>query len=126
MPKLLWVALPLLVLGFLAASGGLSQFFAVTLTIWLLGGLGTWFIGASGVHVGASGVIFGYLTFLLVRGFFVRSVGQILLAVAVFVVYGARAVASSAQQGSLVIKSVVFPEWWLYAPVPVCFAYWIR
>ena len=41
---------------------------------------------------------------------------------AVFVVYGARAVASSAQQGSLVIKSVVFPEWWLYAPVPVCFA----
>jgi TRAP-type C4-dicarboxylate transport system permease small subunit len=41
---------------------------------------------------------------------------------AVFVIYGARAIASSAQQGSLVIKSVVFPEWWLYAPVPVCFA----
>lgn len=41
---------------------------------------------------------------------------------AVFVVYGAQAVASSAQQGSLVIKSVVFPEWWLYAPVPPCFA----
>jgi TRAP-type C4-dicarboxylate transport system permease small subunit len=41
---------------------------------------------------------------------------------AVFVVYGARAIASSAQQGSLVIKSVVFPEWWLYAPVPACFA----
>jgi TRAP-type C4-dicarboxylate transport system permease small subunit len=40
---------------------------------------------------------------------------------AVFVIYGARAIASSAQQGSLVIKSVVFPEWWLYAPVPACF-----
>lgn len=40
----------------------------------------------------------------------------------VFVVYGAQAVLSSAQQGSLVIKSVVFPEWWLYAPVPPCFA----
>ena len=40
----------------------------------------------------------------------------------VFVVYGAKAVASSAQQGSLVIKAVVFPEWWLYAPVPACFA----
>ena len=40
----------------------------------------------------------------------------------VFVVYGIKAVASSAQQGSLVIKAVVFPEWWLYAPVPVCFA----
>ena len=41
---------------------------------------------------------------------------------AVFVVYGARAIASSAQQGSLVIKTIVFPEWWLYAPVPACFA----
>jgi len=40
----------------------------------------------------------------------------------VFVVYGAETIASSARQGSLVIKSVVFPEWWLYAPVPVAFA----
>lgn len=40
----------------------------------------------------------------------------------VFVVYGARTAAASAQQGSMVIKSVVFPEWWLYAPVVPCFA----
>jgi TRAP-type C4-dicarboxylate transport system permease small subunit len=56
-----------------------------------------------------------------------RALGRVgdLLGLAVcaaFVVYGARAIASSAQQGSLVIKSIVFPEWWLYAPVPVCFA----
>ena len=42
---------------------------------------------------------------------------------AVFVVYGIRAVTSSAQQGSLVIKSIVFPEWWLFAPVPVSFVF---
>jgi TRAP-type transport system small permease protein len=42
---------------------------------------------------------------------------------AVFVVYGIRAVTGSAQQGALVIKSVVFPEWWLFAPVPVSFAF---
>jgi len=42
---------------------------------------------------------------------------------AVFVVYGIRAIASSAQQGSLVMKSIVFPEWWLFAPVPVSFAF---
>ena len=42
---------------------------------------------------------------------------------AVFVVYGIRAVAASLQQGSLVIKSIVFPEWWLFAPVPVSFAF---
>jgi TRAP-type C4-dicarboxylate transport system permease small subunit len=52
-----------------------------------------------------------------------RAADAIGLAVcAVFVVYGGKAIASSAQQGSLVIKSVVFPEWWLYAPVPVSFA----
>jgi TRAP-type C4-dicarboxylate transport system permease small subunit len=45
-----------------------------------------------------------------------------LLIALVFVVYGARAAAASAQQGALVIKAIVFPEWWLYAPVPACFA----
>jgi TRAP-type C4-dicarboxylate transport system permease small subunit len=45
-----------------------------------------------------------------------------LLVCLVFVVYGLKAVASSAQQGSLVIKAIVFPEWWLYAPVSPCFA----
>lgn len=48
--------------------------------------------------------------------------GMGLVICAVFVVYGAKAVAGSAQQGSLVIKAIVFPEWWLYAPVPACFA----
>jgi TRAP-type transport system small permease protein len=42
---------------------------------------------------------------------------------AIFVVYGIRAIASSVQQGSLVMKSVVFPEWWLFAPVPLSFAF---
>jgi TRAP-type C4-dicarboxylate transport system permease small subunit len=40
----------------------------------------------------------------------------------VFVVYGMRTIAGSLQQGSMIIKSLVFPEWWLYVPVPVCFA----
>ena len=40
----------------------------------------------------------------------------------VLVVYGVRTILNSAQQGAMVFKSVVFPEWWLYAPVPLCFA----
>jgi len=39
----------------------------------------------------------------------------------VFVVYGVRTALDSARQGSMVIKSVVFPEWWLFVPVAVCF-----
>ena len=41
---------------------------------------------------------------------------------AVLVVYGVRTIVNSAQQGAMVLKSVVFPEWWLYTPVPLCFA----
>jgi len=40
---------------------------------------------------------------------------------AVFVVYGVRATLDSARQGSMVYKSVVFPEWWLFVPVAACF-----
>ncbi len=41
---------------------------------------------------------------------------------AVLVLYGVRTILNSADQGAMVFKSVVFPEWWLYAPVPLCFA----
>jgi membrane associated rhomboid family serine protease len=79
---------PFLVFGFLAMAGGIRQFALVTATIWLLGGLGVWLTGGSGYHIGASGLIFGWLVFLLTRGFFARSGLQILLAVGLFFVWG--------------------------------------
>ncbi|MBV8541354.1 MAG: rhomboid family intramembrane serine protease [Pseudonocardiales bacterium] len=79
---------PVLVLGFFALAGGVGRFVVVTATIWLVGGLGTWLTGSDGVHLGASILVFGWLVFLLVRGFFARSAGQILLAVALFAVWG--------------------------------------
>jgi membrane associated rhomboid family serine protease len=79
---------PVLVLGFLALAGGVGQFVAVTATIWLVGGFGTWLTGSPGVHLGASILIFGWLVFLLARGFFARSPAQILLAVLLFAMWG--------------------------------------
>ncbi|MGH3754708.1 MAG: rhomboid family intramembrane serine protease [Pseudonocardiaceae bacterium] len=87
-PHLVANTVPVLVFGFLALAGGIGQFVAVTATIWLVGGLGTWLTGSPGVHLGASGLIFGWLVFLLVRGFFARSLTQILLAVVLFGVWG--------------------------------------
>jgi membrane associated rhomboid family serine protease len=81
--------LPFLIFGFLAMAGGARQFIAVTAIIWLLGGFGVWLLGPGDVYtIGASGVIFGWLVFLLVRGFFARSARQILLAVVVFFFWG--------------------------------------
>ena len=81
--------LPFLVFGFLAMAGGLRQFVTVTAAIWLLGGLGVWLLGPADTnHIGASGLIFGWLVFLLVRGFYTRSFRQILLAVGLFLIWG--------------------------------------
>lgn len=87
-PHLVANTVPVLILGFFALAGGIGQFVAVTATIWLVGGLGTWIIGSPGVHLGASGLIFGWLVFLLVRGFFARSLTQILMAVVLFAFWG--------------------------------------
>jgi membrane associated rhomboid family serine protease len=93
-PHLMANTVPFLVLGFLAMAGGFRQFLLVTATIWVLGGLGVWLTGDIGTtggdvyHIGASGLIFGWLVFLLTRGFFARSGLQILLAVGLFFVWG--------------------------------------
>jgi membrane associated rhomboid family serine protease len=81
--------LPFLVFGFLVLANGFGRFVLVTAVVWLLGGLGVWLVAPDRtVTVGMSGVIFGWLTYLLVRGFFARSGTQILLAVAVFLLWG--------------------------------------
>lgn len=85
---------PALVLGFLVTLAGLSRFVWATAIIWILGGFGTWLIGNLGSpcgqtdHIGASGLIFGWLTFLLVFGFFTRSVWQIVIGIVVLILYG--------------------------------------
>ena len=78
-----------LVFGFLAMAGGIRQFVMVTATIWLLGGLAVWLLGPADTnHIGASGLIFGWLVFLLSRGFYTRSAAQIALAVVLFLIWG--------------------------------------
>jgi membrane associated rhomboid family serine protease len=74
---------------------GLSRFIFATAIIWILGGFGTWLIGNTGAppgvetnHIGASGLIFGWLTFLLVFGIFTRNVWEIVVGVIVLFVYG--------------------------------------
>lgn len=81
--------LPFLVLGFLVMAGGIAQFVMVTALIWVVSGLGVWLVSpSSSVTVGMSGVIFGWLVYLLVRGFFARSLAQIAVAIVLFAVWG--------------------------------------
>lgn len=81
--------IPFLVLGCIIASSGTQRFVQVTVIVGLFAGLGTWLFGPSNtVHIGASGLVFGYLTYLVTRGFFERHVGQILVGLLVLFFYG--------------------------------------
>jgi membrane associated rhomboid family serine protease len=81
--------IPFITLGWFVMLRRTSDFFWVTAIAMLIGGLGTWLIApAYTVHIGASGVIFGYLGFLISRGYFERSFGSIIFSLIVGLAYG--------------------------------------
>ena len=80
---------PFLILGFVIAFKGAMRVVAVTAVVALVSGLGTWLVAPAGtLHVGASGVVFGYATYLLSRGFFDRDVVELAIGLAVGVIWG--------------------------------------
>jgi membrane associated rhomboid family serine protease len=82
-------SLPLLVLGFLVFLSGIGRALAATAVIWIVGGLGTWLIAPEHtIHIGASVIVFGWLTYLMLRGIFARSEAQIALGAVILILYG--------------------------------------
>ena len=82
-------SLPVAVLSAIVLLRGVRTFVAVSLLVILLGGLGVWLVGRPfTVEVGASGVIFGYLGYLLARGLVERSPGSVVVSLLVLIVYG--------------------------------------
>lgn len=80
---------PFLVLGATIALSGLARVAACTAIVVLIGGLGTWLVAPSGTdHIGASGVVFGYATYLIARGLFSRNLLHLGIGLVVIAVYG--------------------------------------
>jgi membrane associated rhomboid family serine protease len=76
-------------LGWMVMLRDERHFSPVTLAGMIGSGLMAWLLGAPGtVHIGASGVIFGYLGYLMLAGWYTRSFGSILLSVIVTLVWG--------------------------------------
>ncbi len=81
--------IPFFILGFLVILDRTRDFILATFTATLISGAGVWLIGNSNsIHVGASGVVFGYLGFLLFRGFFERKIVWIVISLAVGFLFG--------------------------------------
>ena len=82
-------SLPFVVLGFLVLLSGLARWLVASLIIIVISGLTAWFLTpANTIILGASGLIFGWMTYLLARGLWSRRPAQVVVAVLVLLVYG--------------------------------------
>jgi membrane associated rhomboid family serine protease len=82
-------SVPFFAFGLLVLLGGVARWVVSTLVSVLSSGLTAWLLTPAGTIVlGASGLIFGWLTYLLVRGLWTRRPGQVALAVVILIVYG--------------------------------------
>jgi len=80
---------PFAVMGAAIAFGGLVRVALVTLVVAVVSGLGVWLVAPSNeVHLGASGVVFGYATYLVTRGILSRRLMEIAVGVAVVAIFG--------------------------------------
>lgn len=80
---------PFAIMGGAIALGGLARVALVTVVVALVSGLGTWLIApADSVHLGASGVVFGYATYLVARGIYSRRLVEIGVGVTVVLIWG--------------------------------------
>jgi membrane associated rhomboid family serine protease len=93
-PHLLANSAPLIILGTFVLAGGTRRFLLTTLLIAVTSGLAVWFLTPPNYLVlGASGVIFGWLGFLLMRGIVERSLWNLGVALVAGLLYGWQLVA---------------------------------
>ncbi len=81
--------IPFIVLGAIILLRGARAFTVVFLVSALVSGFGTWLFGAPGTeHIGASGVIFGFLGYVLLRAIYDRRMRSFLIALVIAVPMG--------------------------------------
>lgn len=80
---------PFALMGAAIALGGLARVAAVTAIVGLVSGLGTWLVASpDSVHLGASGLVFGYATYLVARGLVSKRVTELAVGAVVVAIWG--------------------------------------
>ena len=76
-------------IGWVLLLSGVRVWLFVTVTVIVLGGAATWLVAPSAhVIVGANGLIFGWMGYLLARAYFSRKIRWILTAIALLIFFG--------------------------------------
>ena len=78
----------LLALGGLVALRGERHFVATTIAIALISGVLVWLLGRPALHIGASGLVFGYFGLLVARAWHERTWDTLAIGFFVLVLYG--------------------------------------
>ena len=78
---------PLVILGGLTAFRGSRTLFGLSVFVVVFGGVCVWVVGRTAIHIGASGLVFGYFGYLVARGFYERSFISIIVALIVAFFY---------------------------------------
>ncbi len=78
-------SIPLFVMVSFVLLNGMATFICVSVIVILLGGLGVWLFGRSAFHIGASGLIMGYWSYLLLSSY--QHVTPVSIALAVVCIY---------------------------------------
>jgi membrane associated rhomboid family serine protease len=88
-PHLMANTIPFVTLGWLTMIQETKDFYIASIMSALIGGAGVWLFGSpNSVHIGASILIYGYLGFLLLRGYFQKNFPSIALSIFVAIAYG--------------------------------------
>jgi membrane associated rhomboid family serine protease len=81
-------SIPLFILASFVLLKGFPTFFCVSITITILSGLGIWLVGRRGFHVGASGLIMGYWSYLLLDAYEQKTIISIAPAIVCLYYFG--------------------------------------
>lgn len=79
---------PLLILSGVILLQDERRFGRLTLYICVIGGVGVWLFGRPGVHIGASGLVFGYFGYIVSRGLYDGRFASLAVALVVTALYG--------------------------------------
>lgn len=80
--------IPLLLFMWLTMQWGTRTFVIATLSALMVGGLGVWLFGRGAIHIGASGMVYGYFGFLVLAGFKSKKIKYLVISVLVAALYG--------------------------------------